>query len=526
MTIYMQGTQDFIVHCQRPLDMRRMSAFHLITLEWADLQTMAREYDSRRQLTDDSAKQGKPSQEAKRLAGNQTYGNRTRSGNAGIHAVDAQSPRGRGQQYNPDNRGSTPNSQSGYVSGGSDADPRRNRNRTPSRDGRPQGTPKSPKQSGNPGTTPFKFQRGNPGASSSNQTNIAAVEMNVIGVNLIKSIEWAAHDAVTDDKPIVISTLHHIQPSMMSEVSISSSNKRGNLPEGVSQEELDADREPLNLLEAMRRGLRQVQNLPIQNPYAKLLSAQFMLTFRQLAGLCMDEEFRDVCKQLLELSLKRDARQETVASSRAAVTILRVALADLPHAKLQPGMRIVPTPSQDSEAIPAGVHNIIPQDRLIMAIVGMAKVEAFLDERCSVQQYLKLDSGAAISCLSHAALIRDRDILLMHGTLHKLLTPMILSGFSQGHTQVTMAVEAVNLTIGKARYTHNFLVVPNLICDYLIGQDFMATYDLRVNVMEKTAMLGIVEEEWLGPAGEYQPYQDIDLLLSDDRAVLTTSKVR
>ena len=350
--------------------------------------------------------------------------------------------------------------------------------------------------------------------------------MNVIGVNLIKSIEWAAHDAVTDDKPIVISTLHHIQPSMMSEVSISSSNKRGNLPEGVSQEELDADREPLNLPEAMRRGLRQVQNLPIQNPYAKLLSAQFMLTFRQLAGLCMDEEFRDVCKQLLELSLKRDARQETVASSRAAVTILRVALADLPHAKLQPGMRIVPTPSQDSEAIPAGVHNIIPQDRLIMAIVGMAKVEAFLDERCSVQQYLKLDSGAAISCLSHAALIRDRDILLMHGTLHKLLTPMILSGFSQGHTQVTMAVEAVNLTIGKARYTHNFLVVPNLICDYLIGQDFMATYDLRVNVMEKTAMLGIVEEEWLGPAGEYQPYQDIDLLLSDDRAVLTTSKVR
>ncbi len=45
---------------------------------------------------------------------------------------------------------------------------------------------------------------------------------------------------------------------------------------------LHTDNEPLNLPEAMRRGLRQVQNLPVNNPYAKLLGAQFMMSFRQL----------------------------------------------------------------------------------------------------------------------------------------------------------------------------------------------------------------------------------------------------
>ena len=78
----------------------------------------------------------------------------------------------------------------------------------------------------------------------------------------------------------------------------------------------------------MRRGFKRVQNLPVQSPYAKILNAHFYMTFRQLAGLCMDEDFVKICKDLIDVSLRSSQRQDTRDSSAAAVAIFQMAFRD------------------------------------------------------------------------------------------------------------------------------------------------------------------------------------------------------
>ena len=60
---------------------------------------------------------------------------------------------------------------------------------------------------------------------------------------------------------------------------------------------------------------------------------------------------------------------------------------------------------------------------------------------------------------------------------------MTLSGFAAAHAKANAVLAGVQLIIGNARCTHNFLVVSKLVCEYLVGRDFIMSYDIHLKIV-------------------------------------------
>ena len=489
-------------------------------MRWTDFQDWARRYDMRRILIGRVKDRPKQTVQARDLAKNDTNFAKTRSGRVGnVSAVetDHESPRGR-SDYRSDNR-------RGYTRSGSrgstySSDRSQSRSRDPSRD-----RTKSPYRR-NAGHTPHSGKRQSVEfsktpdnkANGSNNASVAVIQVpiNWISVNLLSTLKLADSAAETDRSPIVISTLPaHIIQEQSAIVNVSAVTRRPNNPEPIAQEDLDGDAEPMNLPEAMRRGLRQVQNLPVNNPYAKVLGANFYLTFRQLAGLCLDDEFSSICRQLLEVSLRREGKQQNMTNARAAAEIMRMVLTELPHSRADSDRVPVSVPPLQATA-----HAIMAGKELEINICRMAEVQAFVDDQEEEPRKMKIDSGASVSCISETAFQQDRKFLLAHGKMHSLLTPMTLSGLTSAHTKVTQILETPRFVIGKAACSHSFLVVPGLVCDYMLGQDFLLAYDMHIKMRDGYAKMRLPRSEWIGDQQQFKGSQNIDVGLGWTKAVL------
>ena len=210
--------------------------------------------------------------------------------------------------------------------------------------------------------------------------------MNWIQVNLLSPSQVNDIVADADNSPIVISTPPaHVLQQRSTDATVHAVQRRPTNPEPFTAEELDDGAEPLNLSEAMRRGLRQVQNLPVNNPYAKVLGAHFYLTFRQLAGLCLDDEFSSICKRLLEVSLQREGRQQNATNARAAAHIFRLVIPELPHRKLAADRSVVSSPDLQVNACTTA-----QSEKMDVQIVRMSEVQAFVDDcHCQTAAALK-----------------------------------------------------------------------------------------------------------------------------------------
>lgn len=527
MDIYLATSPGFVAYCSQQVEMREHQVLSVgkdvrsIQYSWDDLLKWGRKYDVNRDLmTGVKARHRNISS----LNGAQsTHTMKTRAGRStSVSTAEPATPRGQSYGSQPGSARSFRSAQDdGYASSGGAS--HQSRRSYQSNSG------KSPRGRSASGGTPYRkpFQKtpsGRNGGGRSDHGNIASAQivLNWLQVNIIHSVKLSEEASEVDDQPIVISTLplNASASAPHAEVNaVSRSNRRPNLPEPISQEDLDTDNEPLNLPEAMRRGLRQVQNLPVNNPYAKLLGAQFMMSFRQLAGLCGDQEFSDICQKLLELSLRRSDREDLVTSSRAAVDILQLAFAELPIARVCPDRRPVQLSEQLKKGSPTASH-LQKGQPVSLSIVHMAQFSICIDLDRNVHRLVKLDSGAGISCISLEALQADQRSLLQNGKLHKLLTPMTLSGFASAHLKVEQIIMGVQMTIGQATYQHDFLVVPKLVCGYLIGQDFMRAYDMKVDLIQLKASMGVTENEWRGRRSSYVPYQDIDITVINDEVDL------
>ena len=509
-------------------------------MNWDDFHAMARKYDQEQDLYEAVNRRPK-SNELKALTGNPMTGSRTRSGktDGAVNALDANPDhRGRStEQYTPRSRdASRPRSNS--AGSNRDAPMQRsnswksNGSRQPSRErqpgsGRPwqDNPPKSPR-TGPPGSTPHSkdFKKTPIGRTASGNAAATASLLQIpginwISVNLIRPLGQSSVDAEIDKDPIVISTLPGRQITHAGSVSVCNTNatRRPNLPEAINPEEMDESDKLLALPEAMRRGLRQVQNLPVNNPYAKILNAQFMLTFRQLAGLCLDAEFAGICKQLLEVGLRKEGMQgvqQSIATSRAAAAILRLALMELPHMRTHIDMRTL-NELVDPEATELEINSHLattgPSPALTLHIVHMTEFIGYIGGQGQELRTLKFDSGASVSCISEKALRRDIHHLRRHADWLILDRPMSLSGFASAHTLVTQALQHVELIIGEAACRHSFLVVPGLVCDYMLGQDFALAYDLRIHLVHNVASMGVPEDEWIGNPNRHTGTQLIDV---------------
>ncbi len=531
MDIYIQACPTFVEYCTMKVSLREHHAtstgmdVKAIVYCWDDLLKWGQAYDVQRDLM--NGVKARHRDISTLSSAHSTHAMKTRNGRrTNVSSAEPDTPQGRSFGSQPDSARSYRSAQDdGYASSGGQS--HQSRRSYQSNSG------KSPRGRSASGGTPFArrpFQKTPSGRNGSRSDNAnvstAQLALNWLQVNLIGTLKLSELEAELDSQPIVISTLPNIALSGKPQASVnavSRSNRRPNLPEPINPEDLDADNEPLNLPEAMRRGLRQVQNLPVSNPYAKLLGAQFMMSFRQLAGLCGDKEFADICQRLLELSLKRSDREDLVTTTRAAVDILQLAFSELPIARIHPDRRPAQLPEQLRPA--ASVANSLHKGHpLAISIVHMAEITICIDLDTKAIRRVKLDSGAGISCISMDTLQNDKKFLLTHGKLHKLLTPMTISGFASAHHKVNHVIIGAQITIGKASYRHDFVVVPKLVCSYLLGQDFMRAFDMKVDLINLTASIGITEDEWRGRKSDYIPYQAIDVTVVHDELDLVVSQ--
>ena len=159
-------------------------------------------------------------------------------------------------------------------------------------------------------------------------------------------------------------------------------------------------------------------------------------------------------------------------------------------------------------AVPCALSK--PHGKLVLSVVHPTELDAYVDDGMRHCRTFRLDSGASVSCSSGESLAKDKRQLLSHGKRHKVRTPMTVSGLANGHVVVTAAPEGVQLIIGRAKRTHNFLVVPRLVCGYLLGQDFMASYDMQLKLVDKVAIMGVPPEEWMAGA-PYRSSQTVNI---------------
>ena len=149
----------------------------------------------------------------------------------------------------------------------------------------------------------------------------------------------------------------------------------------------------------------------------------------------------------------------------------------------------------------------------------MVELSAYVDDDMHELRRLRLDSGASISCVSEEALAKDKDFLLSHGKLHRLITPVKLSGLASAYARVTRVLVGVQLIIGHARCSHNLQVVPKLVCGYLMGHDFVRDYDIHVWLSRRVATMSIPLGMLMG-AADYRSTQVIDIQYVTDAVVL------
>lgn len=268
------------------------------------------------------------------------------------------------------------------------------------------------------------------------------------------------------------------------------------MPEGISQEDMET---PLS--EAVHKGFRNVRNTPHNDPVGKVLNAQFTMNFRQLASLALDRQFQEICGRLLRLGTSEEEFQASVAQAAAAAQVMQVACHSFS------------SPAPDGAVSVASVNAASasqPVTNIEHYTVAMTTFHGCVDLLCQQVREFKLDSGAAISCISTAALQRDREHLLAVGKELTVTKGLMVTGFDKSCASIGKLIHNPVLLINNAACRHSLLVVPNLCCEYLLGQDFIVTYDLQLKYNRGVATMGVPNEEWVG-TGPNPGRQTVDI---------------
>ena len=485
--------------------MRRQGHLHDFPTPWSDLQDLAIEYDRDDTINKQRRRSTRGmSRELRSLKSDDILPSRTRATSKASISSAQEEDRGRSQSRRPFQRRTPENrSSSGAAYRGRTQDKRPtgrpyDRNYSGSYRSQSGGSSRS-RDASQAGHTPkaTSFKKGSlvsgPSGSRSGRPDTRVqilqplLNIGLMDVNVIQPLEVAAMPAQAASKPIVVNAIG-TPTSDASVNAASTANRRPNKPEGFSQEDME-----VALPEAMRRGFREINNLPAGSPYAKILGAQFMITLRQLAGLCLDSDFTVICEQLLELGQTKEQAQRLSAEALSAAQVMQMLCRQLPHHPMPSGAKTVRTQASAIDVPLAPVTQTVEK-----AIVGMTCITGHLDDAQRHERTLRLDSGAAVSCISKRALSRDAKHLLVHGKTYGLLNGISVSGFDSNHTRVTEVLYDAEIIIGSLACRLTFLVVPGLVCDYMLGQDFIVTYDLCVQHSAARATMQVPAEEYMG----------------------------
>ena len=143
--------------------------------------------------------------------------------------------------------------------------------------------------------------------------------------------------------------------------------------------------------------------------------------------------------------------------------------------------------------------------------VGMTNVPAWLNAEEGSRRIFHIDDGCNLSCMSEQQFEKDRGVLLRSGSVHEL-QPVPVSMIDGQATQATKIVKGVVFSIGVAKYTCDFLVIPTPDLDYVLGADFLAYYDVSKQWQTGLLRLGVIPDSVLPIVKQkYQPYQTVPM---------------
>ena len=143
--------------------------------------------------------------------------------------------------------------------------------------------------------------------------------------------------------------------------------------------------------------------------------------------------------------------------------------------------------------------------------VGMTNVPAWLNADEGSRRVFHIDDGCNLSCMSEQQFEKDRGVLLRSGTVHEL-QPVPVSMIDGQATQATKIVKDVVFSIGVAKYTCDFLVIPMPDLGYVLGADFLAYYDVSKQWRNGLLRLGVIPDSVLPIVKQkYKPYQTVPM---------------
>ena len=223
-------------------------------------------------------------------------------------------------------------------------------------------------------------------------------------------------------------------------------------------------------------------------PESRIGSAMVHLTIEQLAILTSRPEFLQ-CMHKVQVLLGINSSATDVSSAIATVADqMFKSSGDNAFQNIVAGLQLSPPPGFTvNPAVKVQNTHVEPSQSFVEKYTaGMANCDIALPSGIKSQRPITrkvhFDTGASVSCISVAALARDKNHLLSQSKCKLVeLQGVALQTFVQGTSYaVTQMLQNVRAHLGKGFYHMDFCVIPDASAEYLIGNDYIAIHDMHV----------------------------------------------
>ena len=203
-----------------------------------------------------------------------------------------------------------------------------------------------------------------------------------------------------------------------------------------------------------------------------------------------------------------DSSAPSHSSSPASPTLSPTACTQSAAVKVS-SVRATPLPvSAVTYAAAAATEGVIYKK----ATVGMVNAHAWLNADESCRRDFFVDDGCNLSCMSEEAFAKDQSVLMQTGRICELAKPLSVAMIDGQSIEATKLVKGLTFSIGVAKYTADFLVIPMPGIGYILGADFLSKFDVSKDWRNGLLRMGVVKDSVLPIVKQaYRPYQTVPM---------------
>ena len=381
---------------------------------------------------------------------------------------------------------------------------------------------------------PFQADRRMQGAAEPDEPGVGALTINMAGNCSSRPNLGTPLGTATATPARPVASAPSMAASLSAHSASASSGANGMLPEAVQQlldqgaavnasrmrprraEAADPVPMPDRAFTAPQRQLPQVYSRPQASAASRVANIAMPLTLSQMVELQDNPNWqaalpgiRGLLGESAEVHVV-DMPAEPSATSTTSAPVASSAVHSSGPAYPSVGISI-PATTPPELAQPRVQHASfaasVQCEMISKYVVSMPTACSSLDtsgaDAPALRRRVAVDTGAGVSLISEDQFNRDEDILVQHGARVVHIEPITIGGFAGQGVCADKIVQSARLAIGPAVYEVDLLVVPGSVYAYLLGSDFLITYDGQAQFYGQRLRLG-VEQRSLLPGKTYQ----------------------